>query len=337
MADNFSWTKGRHAFKFGGELSRTRFNGINGTYSSGIYNATGVYTTNSLTAPTTANAFANLLLGDFGLTSGLFGSQIFNLRWWYVGAYVEDSWKVTPSLTVNYGVRWEDQTPPIDKNDGIINVQFSWANAFTPIIVRAGNGDPYAGGQGFAAPPGIQFVRDGRFGRGEFESNPHDFAPRLGIAWSMNAKTVIRTGAGLFYAHEIGNGYLESNRNIPFSLIQKDTANPVFPNLTWDNLFPPPARPSFTSAIERHEPTARVYQWNFGIQRQLYKNASLDVNYVGRPECSCRASRRTTRRLQDPEQLCHAAHSRSLAEASRSFSLQCIPTTMPYRLVSSNA
>ena len=85
IADNFSWIRGRHTLKIGGEVSRTRFNGINGTYSSGIYNATGQYT---------GNALADLMLGDFGVTSGLFGSQIFNLRWLYVGAYVQDTWKI---------------------------------------------------------------------------------------------------------------------------------------------------------------------------------------------------------------------------------------------------
>ena len=193
------------------------------------------------------------------MTSGLFGSQTFILRWLYVGVYAEDSWKITPKLTVNYGIRWEDQTPPVDVNDAIVNVAFNWNSSFTPILVRAGNGDPYAGSAGYPAPPGIQFVRDGRFGNNEFNNDLKNFAPRLGVAYSLTPKTVIRTGAGLFFAHDIGNGYLETNRNIAFSLIQKDLGNPGLPNLTWNSLFPPPALPSFTSAIERYEPTARSY------------------------------------------------------------------------------
>ena len=280
ITDNFSWIAGRHTVKFGGSFGRTRFNGINGTYSSGIYNATGQYTTNGVAGPTSANALADLLLGDFGISSGLFGNQIFNLRWNYFSAYIQDSWKVTPKLTINYGLRWEDQTPPVDKNDSIVNVIFRWDNSITPYFCRAGKGDPYAGSQGFTPPPGIAFVRNGTC-NSEFNNDPFNIGPRLGIAYSANSKTVIRTGAGIFYAHDIGNGFIESNRNIPFSLIQKPTGNPVQPTLTWQNLFPPPALPSFSSAIERNDPTSRVYQWNLGVQRELYSNASLEVNYVG--------------------------------------------------------
>jgi hypothetical protein len=271
IADHFSWVKGRHTFKFGGEVSRTRFNGINGTYSSGIYNATGQYT---------GNALADLLIGDFGVTSGLFGSQIFNLRWLYVGTYFEDTWKVTPNLTVNMGLRWEDQTPPIDNNDGLVNVDFLWDSSKTPVLVRAGTGDPFQGSQGYPLPAGIAYVRDGRFGRGEYANDVKNYAPRIGIAYAWDPKTVIRTGAGVFFAHDIGNGYLETGRNVPFSLIQKDTGA-VNPTLTWNNLFPAPALPSFTSAIEFKEPTARVYQWNFAVQREIYHNASFQLTYLG--------------------------------------------------------
>ena len=261
-------------------MSRTRYNGINGTYSSGIYNATGVYTTNGKSGPSSTNAFADLLLGDFGVTSGLFGTQVFDLRWLYVAGYVEDSWKLTTKLTVNWGVRWEDQTPPVDKNNTLVNVLFNWASTVTPQVVRAGCGNINAGSQGYPTPPGIPFVNC-IFGRGEFSNDPYNFAPRLGLAYSLNSKTVVRAGAGTFFAHDIGNGYIESDRNVPFSLIQKDIANSVFPNLTWTNLFPPPALPSFTSAVERHEPTARSYQYTFSIQRQLYQNATLDLTYIG--------------------------------------------------------
>jgi hypothetical protein len=280
VADNFSWIVGKHTFKFGGAFGRTRFNGINGTYSSGIYNATGQYTTNGLTGPTSANALADLLLGNFGVTSGLFGTQIFNLRWNYLATYFEDSWKVTPKLTINYGLRWEDQTPPVDHNDAIVNVIFRWDSSIAPYFCRSGNGDPNAGSQGFSPPPGIAFVRNGTC-NSEFNNDPFNFGPRLGMAYSLNSKTVIRAGAGFFYAHDIGNGFIESNRNIPFSLIQKPTGNPVQPNLTWQSLFPPPPLPSFSSAIERNEPTSRVYEWNLAVQRELYPNASLEVDYVG--------------------------------------------------------
>jgi hypothetical protein len=281
MKDNFSWIVGKHSFKFGGEYGRYRFNGLNNTYGSGTYDFSGQYTTPlGLTAPSPANSFADLLLGDIELDTGLFGAQVFNLRWNYFAAFAEDTWKVTPKLTVTYGLRWEDQTPPVSKYDNLTTVYFRWDNSVTPVICRAGTGDPYRGGQGFLAPPGIQIISNGTCNN-EFNNDPLNFGPRAGLAYSLNSKTVLRAGGGLFFAHDIGNGFVEPDRNIPWSLIQEDKGGPVQPTLTLANPYPAPALPSFTSATERNEPTARSYEWSFGIQRELYRNASLEVNYVG--------------------------------------------------------
>ena len=280
IRDTYSWTVGTHNIKLGGEYGRVRFNGLNNTYGSGTYTFSGQYSTNGLTSPTPQNGLADLLLGNISLDTGLFGAQVFNLRWNYVGAFFEDTWKATPKLTVTYGLRWEDQTPPVSKYDNLTTVYFNWNNSVTPVLCRAGTGDPYRGGQGYTAPPGIQFISNGTCNN-EFNNDPFNFGPRVGIAYSLNSKTVIRTGAGLFYAHDIGNGFVEQDRNIPWSLIQEDKGNPVSPTLTLANPYPAPALPSFTSATERNEPTSRSYEWSFGIQRELYRNASLEANYVG--------------------------------------------------------
>jgi hypothetical protein len=282
-SDNFSWIRGKHAFKFGADVSRVRFNGIDGTYSAGFYTASGQFTTSGAAGAAIgpANTFADLLLGDFAQTSGLFGQQIFNYRWTYIGAYVEDSWKITPKLTVNYGLRWEDQTPPVDKNDAIVNVDFRWDNSVSPVLVRAGKGDPFAGSQGYAPPASVPLVRDGRFGNSLFRNDPFNFGPRLGVAYAFNAKTVIRAGAGMFYAHDIGNGPTEATRNLPFSLVERPSSNPVFPTLTWQNLFPSPLTPNYIVAVETKMPTSRVAQWSFGVQRQLSANSLLEVTYLG--------------------------------------------------------
>ena len=281
IRDNFAWIVGKHSFKFGGEYARIRFNGLNNTYGPGSYSFTGQYTTGSQTAaPTPQNAIADLLMGNITQDTGLFGSQVFRLRWNYVGLFAEDTWKLTSKLTLTYGIRWEDQTPPVSKDDDITNLIFKWDNSMTPYYCRAGSGDPYRGGQGYLAPQGISFISNGTC-NSVFNNDPLNFAPRLGVAYSLNSKTVLRGGAGIFFAHDIGNGFIELDRNIPWSLIQQNHANPVQPNLTLAAPFPPPALPSFTSAEEQNEPTSRSYQWSFGIQRQLYQNATLEVTYVG--------------------------------------------------------
>ena len=84
--------------------------------------------------------------------------------------------------------------------------------------MRAGTGDPYEGNPAFRLASNIQYVRDGRFGRGAYKTDYNDFAPRLGIAWSINPKTVLRPGGGIYYVRDIGNAVFDIVRNAPFTI-----------------------------------------------------------------------------------------------------------------------
>ncbi len=282
--DNFSWTRGKHGFKFGADTSRTRYDVINGTVTRGRFTETGQYTdsglANAVAGP--ANNVADFMLGVFSLTEGQVGEPLANLRDIYLGFYFEDSWKVTSKLTVNYGLRWEDQTPFVDKHNNFANVDFRWDNSMFPTFVRAGTGDPYQGNPPFPLPAGIPYVRDGRFGRTTYKDNTHDFGPRLGIAYSLDSKTVIRTGAGIYYVNEVASSAaFEVARNAPFSIRRSETANTIQPNLNWSQIFTTPGIPSFILVDQYNEPASYVPQWSFGVQRQLTQNMSLETNYVG--------------------------------------------------------
>jgi hypothetical protein len=282
--DNFSWMRGKHAFKFGADVSRTRYNVINGTVTRGRFTETGQYTNSGQPgAPTAAaNNVADFMLGLFSLTEGQVGEPLANLRNFYTGLYFQDSWKVTPKLTVNYGIRWEDQLPFHDKYDNFANVDFRWDNSMFPTFVRAGSGDPLQGNPPFALPASIPYVRDGRFGRGTNQNNPLDFGPRLGIAYAIDSKTVIRTGAGIYYVNEVASSTsFEVARNAPFSIRRSENANTVQPNLSWSQIFTTPGIPSFILVSQYNEPAAYVPQWSFGVQRELTRSMSLEVNYMG--------------------------------------------------------
>ena len=100
---------------------------------------------------------------------------------------------------MNWGIRWENEPPYYDKHDAIVNVDFKWDNSVEPTFVRLGEGDPYAGNPGFPWAPSVKYVRDGRFGRRAGVNDANDLGPRLGIAYSLNDKTVIRSGFGIYY------------------------------------------------------------------------------------------------------------------------------------------
>ncbi len=143
--DDFSWTRGKHTFKFGGEARRVRYNQIGAVVPRGRFTWDGRYTQNPLAAnaaTTTGLPMADYLLGLMSNTEGQIGAPIANFRTHYLAIYFQDTWKASPKLTINYGLRWEDEPPYYDKHDAIVNVDFRWDNSIEPVFVRLGSGDP---------------------------------------------------------------------------------------------------------------------------------------------------------------------------------------------------
>ena len=271
VSDNFSWNRGSHALKMGGEYRRVRFNQIGAVVPRGRFSWNGQYS---------GEPMADFLLGYFSTAEGQLGVPTAGFRNNYVAAYIQDTWKVTPKLTLNLGLRYEYESPWIDKYDNIVNIDFAWNHSIEPTYVRAGKGDPFENNPKYPLPPDWRYVRDGRFGRGVFRPDKNDLAPRVGIAYQLTPKFVIRTGFGIYYVRDIGNASFDIVRNAPFSVRQNETANPAVPNLTWERPFTA-ATPSFITVNQFDEPTSYVAQWSFGIQRQLTRDMSLELTYMG--------------------------------------------------------
>ena len=281
-SDNFSWNKGKHNFKFGGEFIRTRYNLTGNDVARGRFTFTGQFTSLPGVAPGPQNSVADVLLGLISTSEGQLGQVVANLRSYSMAGYFEDQWKVTPRLTVNYGLRYELQPGYRDKYDHMVNIDFAWNNGMQPTLVRAGTGDPYAGNAPFPLPPSIAYVRDGRFGSSiTNKTDYNNWGPRMGVAYSVNSKTVIRAGGGIYYVHEIGNALFDVMRNQPFTLRISVAANGLVPNETWSQPFPILGNSTLSPAREFRDPTSYVPQWSFGVQRELTKDMSLEVGYVG--------------------------------------------------------
>jgi hypothetical protein len=270
--DNFGWTVGKHSFKMGTDLRRTRYNQIGAVVPRGRFGWNGQFT---------GDPMADFLLGYMSNTEGQVGAPIANFRNYYLSFYFQDAWKITPKLTVNWGIRWENEPPYLDKHDAIVNIDFRWDHAYEPVYVRAGTGDPFEGNPAFPLPPDVQYVRDGRFGRRATRNDLNDWAPRLGIAYSITPKTVIRAGAGIYYVRDIGNAVFDVVRNAPFTIRRNEPANQRIPNLSWSVPFTQLGAPTFILANQWDEPTSYVNQWSFNIQRELTRSMSLEVGYLG--------------------------------------------------------
>src|ERR1700682_5149912 len=290
--NNTSITRGSHSFRFGGEIRRDEFNQVGNQYGRGSFSFSQVQTQDPATH-SQGDAFASFLLGNVSLTE--VAAQIASVRFRATSfaVYVDDIWKITPKLTLSLGLRYEN-TPPWEDQTGNLTTVFF--NAFDntpnvtdqsrfPVFLRQGKGtgDPYAGLK--VRWPAIPLVQDGRLGNRLVNRDNNDFAPRIGIAWSPNAKWVVRTGAGAFYNQDQGNPRFDVGRNAAGRTRNDD--NPAFPAETWlngasgligsvANILTPQA---FSNKFNRRAPYSM--QWLVNVQRELASNLTLEAGYVG--------------------------------------------------------
>ncbi len=310
LVDNFSWTVGTHSFKFGGEFRRVRYNQIGGVVTRGRFNFDGRYTQSPLLPPAQRGGqpFADFLLGHFNNSEGQVGAPIANFRSNYFAIYVQDHWKIAPKLTLNYGLRWENDQPFRDKYDAIVNIDFRWDNSMEPVYVRAGTGDPYEGNPAFRLAPDIKYVRDGRFGSRAYQNDLNDFAPRVGIAYQITPKTILRTGAGIYYVRDIGNAVFDIVRNAPFTIRRNEPAESNRPNLSFEQPFARTGAPTFILINQFNERTSYVAQWSFGLQRQLTSDMTVETTYFG--SAGIKLRRLQTYNSTEPSQLADSNLSR---------------------------
>ena len=182
---NLSWTKGRHATKYGFTYYHFDLNHFQPSVGSGVSNPRGGFmfqgSMSSNTSTVTAyNALADMILGLPNLGTGIAvakNSQLYNpnsLRWTELAGYAQDQWSITPKLTLNYGVRYEFYPAPYSDKHGVFRLD--------PTLPQSANIE-VGGVGGNPQNAGINV------GHGQF-------APRLGIAYRLDEKTVLRAGAG---------------------------------------------------------------------------------------------------------------------------------------------
>lgn len=280
---------GAHSFKFGADYQVIGTKGQNYGESAGSYNFNGRFTAANANSQglNTGNAIADLLLGYPAGGSLTLYSFIDNYVNYYAG-YVQDDWRATNKLTVNYGLRIEHETGLREANDRLI-VGFD-RDAASPLNVTIPGSVDTLTGQAKQVKGGLLY--GGVNGQPTQPGDPPavQFSPRVGAAYSLNDKTVIRAGYGLFwspwsYGLTSPAGYantttMQQTTNIPSVSI----ANP-FPG----GLIAPTgnARGMLTgvsSSVSFVDPTRtapRVHQYSADVQRQLTDDMSVTIGYTG--------------------------------------------------------
>ncbi|HZR30553.1 MAG TPA: TonB-dependent receptor [Terriglobales bacterium] len=301
--DNVTKVKGSHTMKFGGDLRRMRFDqtlffDVNGQYN---YFGGGVNDPIATDAAGNQNLFPNYLLGlpDFYLQGS---AQTENVRSTIVALFAQDSWKVKPNITLNYGLRWELQTPLTDIGHRVQTFRPGQQTAVYPCQLSPATAATL-GNCSSVFPTGLVVPGDKGVQNGLTQTYYKAFAPRIGIAWSpgSSGKTSIRAGWGLFYnpmeqlvleqfSAEPPFGGSTGISNVMFNtpfVLQDST---VVPNPFNGVLNPPPGKAIDWSVFRpillfgEFQPKMRTQyssQYNLNIQRELTKDLVLQVGYVG--------------------------------------------------------
>ncbi len=272
---------GRHSFKMGGGYTRRA---TDAQYSNPTNGNVAFWT--SLTASandaSSGNSFATMLLGYPSYVRRGFTIPRLFARQNYLESFFQDDWRITDKLTINLGLRYEFGNRPYDVNDALGNllVTFDPSSGYKATLMWAGVNplpDPETGQVN--SPP----KRLG-YGRSLMKSDYNNFAPRVGIAYQFNRKTVIRAGAGVFYNSTFMQEINDLRKFWPYLPQQEISFNRgVVPDFSITD-----EGPGFgsTQAIggwpqNPNNRTPYSSQWNLFIQRQLMEDMTLDVGYVG--------------------------------------------------------
>ncbi len=254
LSDNFSWTRSKHTIKLGTNATHHGTNLLPPTAVAG-----SVSFTNTSSGPTTTYGIADVLLGLPASTTLKPNPVKYYPRVASVAIYGQDDYKVNNKLTLNLGLRWEVNSPPIDR----AHLQTS----FDPV-----KGIPFKEGTN-------------GFGNHMFRYDWHDFAPRVGFAWQPmgDGRTVVRGGAGTFYSnYSIWNSINGIYAGFPVTITNTYTSSVAQP-VTLANPFP--ASNAVTSnnlaGIDPKHRNPRIYQWSLGLQRQVTNDMMFEVTYMG--------------------------------------------------------
>jgi Carboxypeptidase regulatory-like domain/TonB dependent receptor len=285
LVDQLSYSHGKHAFKFGGEIRDGRVTQVGYGTGKGVFTFSGKEAFSKATgAAANSTALEDFLAGEPSKAQIVVGYPGRNLSQWGYAAFVQDDWRIKPRVTLNLGLRWEYDAPPTEANNLL------------------GNWEPSVGleqvGMQISAP---------------YRPDRKDFGPRAGVAWDVTGKgtTIIRAGGGLMYDVLPMNAFINAgpgNANtkgitvIPTGALINGTpgsgtiatttltlkpsqlnwtlAGPVLPAAAGP-VSCSTASPCSIMAMDRNFKAPYVATWTLSLQHAFSNTLSMEAAYVG--------------------------------------------------------
>jgi len=259
ISGDISRNAGSHTLKTGVQAYWLATDFLSSQRSSGTFSFNGQYT---------GDPFADFLLG-YASASTLSKWATVNYRTPYTHVFVQDDWRATRRLTLNLGLRYELNPPPVDTNGAIANFDLDSDPVHPQIVLAAAEGSD-------RASRSLQGV------------NYRLFAPRAGFAYTLPGdRTVLRAGAGIFYGNMITVGGMSSLEiNPPNHVRISQTTDRTVPSIVLSQGFadgvltPAGARNVNLISWDRSNKQPTSYQWNANVQRELPGHVVVEVGYA---------------------------------------------------------
>ncbi len=280
FVDNFSWNSGKHTMKLGADFRRSHITDQLRQSVSGNFTFS-VLPTGLPGLGASGNGLASMLLG-FPTAYSTRDTPALRRSSWYLSGFAQDDWAITKNLTLNFGIRWEVDTPIRDADNRM--------NGFDPLQINPVSGTPgvvkFAGVNDWRVQP--------------YATDWNNFAPRFGFAWRAfgSQRTVLRGGYGIFYAHPFDHGAPTSaslGYEISAALNSPDNGItapfylrdgvPVSASATKldDSFGAVRVGQNPTTAITFFETNRRAgyaQQFNLSIQRELANGMIVEISYL---------------------------------------------------------
>ncbi|MEO8660149.1 MAG: TonB-dependent receptor [Bryobacteraceae bacterium] len=313
LEDNVTWVKGKHTMQFGFR-GRTEANNVREMQQAqGSHSFYGDWTqlydpASQSAVPFTGSGFASLELGLPTYLSNQFNRGYFYFRQKEFGLYAQDSWKVSRRLTVNLGLRWDKWTPYSEKRNRLVNLDLAGITptnmqVITPndVTMESLSGVPAAVLSAWARR-GTTWTTANQAGipGGLTPGINRDLGPRLGMAYRLTDKTVLRGSYGIYYWTMPLSQILQSSRTNPplnlafenaiasakntdyvYALSHAPAPTDSVGTATVTASDAPGGARLFTPFDFRHWNDDMMQQWTFVIEREVGKNSALRLSYIG--------------------------------------------------------